>query len=144
MTNNEAKAKILMFVEDEPDIIELYKIAFETEGFTVEGITTGKGAMVKVEEMTAGSEDLSLVPCAIILDILLPDVSGIEIMREIRKQSKFDTIPVIMFTNYSSDEIKREIDATKNSVYLLKMNTTPSQLVAIVKGMLVGSKAKSN
>lgn len=133
MPDKELKPRTLLFVEDEQDIIDLYKIAFEAEGFIVEGILTGKGVLKRLNEFSAdGISGL----CAIILDILLPDISGADIMREIRGQSKFDKVLIIVFTNYSSDEIKKEINAAKNANYILKMNTSPQQLVAIVKKML--------
>ena len=120
-------------MEDEPNIAELYKIAFEEEGFVVEAVESGREAMVQLEKFVKDDVDR---PNAMIIDILLPDISGMEILREVRKHEIFDRTPVIMFTNYSSDKIKEEIQIIPNTKYLLKMEVTPAQLVGIVKEML--------
>lgn len=127
------KPRILLFVEDEPDIVELYKIAFEAEGFIVESVLNGTNALEKLKQY---SQDDVKRPTVMILDILLPDISGMDILKEIRKNSLFDNTPVIMFTNYSSDKIREEIAQISNTQYLLKMETSPAQLVTIVKDML--------
>ncbi len=126
------KLKIL-FVEDEPDIVELYRIAFEEGGFAMESISNGKDVLKRLEVMTKNPSEK---PNAMILDILLPDISGMEILKEVRKNSVFDDVPIVMFTNYSSDKIREEIKGTKNTSYILKTDTAPDMLVAIVKGMI--------
>jgi len=131
--NNNQKPKILFFVEDEPDIVELYNIAFEAENFTVESVFNGKDALTKLEQYSKG--ELSR-PAMIILDLLLPDISGMEVLKEIRKNPFFDDIPVLVLTNYSSDKIQREISKTPNTQYLLKIEANPTQCASIIKKTL--------
>ncbi|OGY58236.1 MAG: hypothetical protein A3E61_01805 [Candidatus Colwellbacteria bacterium RIFCSPHIGHO2_12_FULL_43_12] len=134
MTNTvDSRPRILLFVEDEPDIVELYKIAFEAEGFVVESAVNGQDALDKLKQYSI--EDVSR-PTVMILDILLPDISGMDILKEVRKNKLFDNTPVIMFTNYSSDKIREEIAQIPNARYLLKMEVSPAQLVSIIKEML--------
>lgn len=120
--------KILMFVEDEPDLIEICRVAFESANFLIQNISTGEEALEVIKKLI--KEEIE-IPSVIILDILLPGISGMDILREIRKHEKFDKIPVIMFTNYSSDEFREEVRNTKNAEYVLKMDATPDQLVEI-------------
>jgi len=127
------RPRILLFVEDEPDIVELYKIVFEAEGFVVESVFNGQDALSKLKQYS--NEDVDR-PTVMILDILLPDISGMDILKEIRKNSLFDNTPVIMFTNYSSDKIREEISNIPNTRYLLKMETSPVQLISFAKEML--------
>lgn len=122
--------RILMFVEDEQDLVELYRVAFETAGFLIQNVGTGEEAIEIIKKLLG--EEIE-APSAIILDILLPGISGMDILREIRKYEQFDRIPIIMFTNYSSDEFKEEARRTKNTEYILKMDATPDQLVEIVR-----------
>lgn len=126
------KSKIL-FLEDEPDIVELYKIAFEEGGFEMESLTNGKDVLKRLQDFSSGKAEK---PNAMILDILLPDISGMDILKEVRKNSVFNDIPVVMFTNYSSDKIREEIKGIKNTSYILKTDTAPDMLVAIVRGMI--------
>ncbi len=122
-----------LFVEDEADIIELYKIAFEAGNFEMETAMNGKDVIKKLDHYAKGD---SLKPHAMIFDILLPDISGMELLKAVRKNAAFDSIPVVMFTNYSSDKIREEIKGIKNTSYILKADTAPDMLVAIVKGMI--------
>jgi len=134
MTNAvDNRPRILLFVEDEPDIVELYKIAFEAGGFVIESAVNGQDALSKLKQYS--TEDVDR-PTVMILDILLPDISGMDVLKEVRKNPLFDNTPVIMFTNYSSDKIRDEISKISNTRYLLKMETSPGQLVALVKEML--------
>jgi len=130
---SEERPRVLLFVEDEPDIVELYKIAFEAEGFTVDTAADGGGALDRIKQYS--DKDLSK-PTVMILDILLPDISGMDVLKEVRKMPIFDKTPVIMFTNFSSDSIRQEIAKIPNTKYLLKVQTSPPQLVEVVKEML--------
>ena len=132
-TATDKKFRILLFVEDEPDIVELYKIAFEAGGFAIDNALNGKDALSKLKRYS--TEDVNKL-MVMIFDILLPDISGMDILKEVRKNQLFDETPVIMFTNYSSDKIRDEISKIPNTRYLLKMETSPGQLVTIVKEML--------
>lgn len=123
----------ILFVEDEPELVELYGIAFMANGFEAFHAGTGKDTFALLEKISAKELEL---PRAIILDILLPDISGVEILREIRKRQSFDEVPIVMFTNFSSDEIRKEIDGVKNTQYLLKMETTPDCLVEKIKTLI--------
>ncbi|MFH1188746.1 MAG: response regulator [bacterium] len=126
--------KVLLFVEDEPDIVTLYKSTFEKNGFSVDATDNGTDALKRVESYRTEKGGL---PNVMVFDILLPDkISGMDILREVRKHSEFDAVPVIMFTNFSSDEFRKEIEGMKNARYLLKLEATPKQLVEEIKRML--------
>lgn len=119
-----------MFVEDEIDIVELYKFAFESAGFLIRTVDNGEDALKIIQELIQEKIDF---PSAIILDILLPGISGMDVLREIRKHPKINKIPTIMFTNYSSEEFMEEAKRTENTFYILKADVTPDQLVKITK-----------
>lgn len=129
----EKKGRVLFFVEDEPELVTLYTTAFEEEGFVVDSVTNGREAIERLQYFVEADVRM---PNVMILDILLPDASGMEILREVRKRPLFDNTPVIMFTNFSSDELRQEIRQIPKTEYVLKMEVTPDQLVAKVKGML--------
>lgn len=135
------KYKILMFVEDEPDLVELYGVAFETAGFSIQSVNNGEEALLIIQKLIKEEIDS---PSAIILDVLLPGISGMDILREIRKHEKFNRIPVIIFTNYSSDKIKNEANNTKNTEYILKVDASPAQLVEITIRKIKESEALYN
>ena len=79
----------VLIVEDEDTLIELLKYNFKKEGYTVETATDGESALDKI---------LFKSPDLIILDWMLPKLSGIELCRQIRNTKQIKNIPVIMLT----------------------------------------------
>ncbi len=79
----------VLIVEDEDTLIELLEYNFKKEGYTVETATDGESALDKI---------LFKSPDLIILDWMLPKLSGIELCRQIRSTKQIKNIPVIMLT----------------------------------------------
>ena len=131
---SENKGKIL-FVEDEPGIADLYAMSFSSSGFEVENFGNGKDALKRLEDYKNGKAPK---PNVIILDILLPDISGIDILKGIRKEKDFDSVPVIMLTNYGTDEIREEIKKMPKTSHVLKIDTSPRIFVKYVQEVLEG------
>ncbi|MDP2705570.1 MAG: response regulator [Patescibacteria group bacterium] len=133
MSPEEKKKYKVFLIEDEPAIVDLYRSAFEREGFEIESVYTGKDALSQIEAFKDGREER---PDVIVADILLPDVSGLEILKEIRRSKEFDSVPVIMLTNYGTREIKETIQDTPNARHVLKMDTSPVLFVKEVWGIV--------
>lgn len=79
----------VLLVEDEKSIVTLIKYNLEKEGFKVFCAETGEDALKFIKEKT---------PDVVILDWMLPDVSGIEVCRQIKKDKKLKNIPVLILT----------------------------------------------
>lgn len=127
---SEAPKKITVYyVEDEPDLVELCGVAFRAAGITMRSAETGEIAMEFIKKIIAGDEP---APDAFILDVLLPGISGIEIMQKIRSYPELEKIPIVIFTNYSDTKIKEDVAKAKNADYILKTDIIPTQLVQIV------------
>jgi len=84
--------KRILLVDDEADILELYRYNFEAAGFLVHTAACG---------MEALHEARDVLPDIIILDLLLPDLDGITICEILRKQPSTATIPVVILTAVS-------------------------------------------
>lgn len=76
----------VVIVDDDKNICELVRLYLVKEGFEVKCAFTGKTALAVIEEAK---------PCAVILDIMLPELDGIEVLKKIRQNSK---TPVIMLS----------------------------------------------
>ncbi|MEK7574038.1 MAG: response regulator [Patescibacteria group bacterium] len=128
------KPKIFI-IEDEAGIIELYKLAFEENGLKLEGVMTGNAGL---EKLKVFAKKKALRPDLILLDLLLPDISGVEILKEFKKMDEIKDIPLIILTNYGSGQIQRltEDENLKDIPYFIKIEITPQQLVEIVKKKL--------
>ena len=128
------KPKIFI-IEDEADIIELYKLVLEENGMKLESVVTGNAGL---EKLKAFAEKKASKPDLILLDLLLPDISGIEILKEFKAMDEIKDIPLIILTNYGSGQIQRltEDENLKDIPYFIKIEITPQQLVEIVKKKL--------
>ena len=89
--------KRILIVDDEPEICEALKIRIESSGYEVIAAKDGDEALKKIREMG---------PDLIVLDIMLPKMSGFKVCRMIKFDSRFKKIPVIMLTGKVEKEDK--------------------------------------
>jgi len=89
------KKKRVLIVEDEESLLKLETILLTVKGFEVIGAVTGKIAIDKI-----GVEQFDLV----LLDIMLPDIDGFEVCRQIRKDPRTAAVPIIMLTAKKAQE----------------------------------------
>ncbi len=88
MANGEKKFKIVC-VEDEPEMIDLVKLILERENFVVMGAIGGKEALELIRQEK---------PDLILLDLMMPDMDGWEVYRQVRADYRTKDIPVIVVT----------------------------------------------
>jgi twitching motility two-component system response regulator PilG len=89
------RKKRILIVEDEESLLKLETILLTVRGFEVIGAITGKMAIEKI-----GVEKFDLV----LLDIMLPDVDGFEVCRQIRKDPRTAAVPIIMLTGRKAQD----------------------------------------
>jgi len=123
------KKKILL-VEDDTAIIDVYNIAFTAVGFEVETISDGQSAMDKVKNIQSGKDT---APDIILLDIVLPDFNGMDILKEIKNGDKTKGIKLLILSNNTDAELKKMGYDLGNQKCLTKSQYTPTQLVDILK-----------
>ncbi len=122
--------KRILVVEDNQVVASVYRAKLQAEGFQVE--VASDGAM-GLEMITRLKPDL------VLLDIVLPKLSGIEILKKLRAGEEFRSLPVIVFSSsYVSDEAW-QAGATQ---VLNKASSSPKQVVEEVKNMLAASALK--
>jgi DNA-binding response OmpR family regulator len=88
------EGKKILYVEDEPEMIELVKLIFRRKGHTVVGALGGGEALQIVNEEK---------PDLVLLDLMMPDVDGWEVLRRLRAEEDFKDTPVIVVTAKSQD-----------------------------------------
>lgn len=105
------RKKRILVVEDEESLLKLETILLTVKGFEVIGAVSGSMAIEKI-----GSEVFDLV----LLDIMLPDIDGFEVCRQLRKDPRTATVPIIMLTGKKTqDDHDRGVLCGANS-YLVK------------------------
>jgi len=80
----------ILLVEDEPDLAEPLVFALEQDGHTVEAVSSGEEALARLV--------VPPLPSLVLLDLMLPDISGVEVCRRIRDDPSLAHIAVIMVT----------------------------------------------
>lgn len=116
----------ILVVEDEAALVELLRYNLEEEGFRVSAAADGEAALAAVAEDK---------PDLIVLDLMLPLISGLEICRQLRRRPETRGLPIIMLTarGEESDRI-RGLDSGADD-YVTKP-FSPSELVARVRAVL--------
>ena len=118
MTFHPKNIKVLL-VEDDEDIREMYSVTFMKKGFTVFTATNGKGALEKIQNKR---------PDLVLLDIMMPNVDGYQVLKEVRKDMKKYT-PVIMLTNLDPSHFERHAQFDDVDAYLIKSQYSPSEVL---------------
>ncbi len=116
----------MLIVEDEEALLDLLKFNFNKEGYKIDTATDGETALEKI---------LHKPPDIIILDWMLPELSGIELCRRIRKHKEHKNIPIIMLTAKGEEEDKLRGLEIGADDYITKPFSV-NELVARVKAVL--------
>ena len=87
----------ILVVEDNDDILLLLKMVLEFEGYQVETVDNGQDALKSIEKNQ---------PQLVLMDIMMPEVSGLQISRTIREQLKCESLPILLVS--AIDRLKDE------------------------------------
>ena len=123
----------IAIVEDDQAISQMYRIKFEAEGYEVETAENGKLGLALAEEMR---------PDIILLDLMMPEMDGAEMLEKMRQTDWGAKIKVIVLTNMGEQEapdIIRELNVKR---FIVKAEMTPRQVAEMVKKELQESIAK--
>jgi CheY-like chemotaxis protein len=117
----------ILIIEDDHVIADIYRNRFSVEGFQVEHAVDGPEGLEKLRRFQ---------PDAVILDLVLPKMNGVEVMKRIRSDPDFQKLPVIVFSNTYLTKMVQEAWKAGATKCLSKASSTPSQLVEVVRGTL--------
>lgn len=118
----------LLIIEDDDFLRSLAVTKLEKEGYVMETATTGDAGLEQV---------MKLPPDLVILDLMLPNVSGFEVLEKIRANESTKDLKVVVFSNLGEEaDIKRCMDLGV-SEYLVKANFTLDELAEKIR-MIVG------
>ncbi len=124
-----AKQTILL-VEDDTILRDMYKFKFEHAGYLVKACADAPSALHWLA---------SHVPDCAVVDILLPGINGIQLIKSMRRDARLDQCRMVILTNLSSVDINLH-ETVRDSLgvdgYFVKSQISPSQLIANI-GMLV-------
>lgn len=129
-----ASDKKILVVDDEPDVRDFLSACLEDAGFQVETAFDGQDALEKIERT---------IPDLITLDMIMPRMSGIGLMRKLRAKEQWKEIPVVIITAHAKDEMgekdvkelyKAEIKPPPK--HIIEKPITPTKLVSRIAELL--------
>ena len=116
----EGEQKKILVVDDESPVREIYSKEFSKAGYKVVLAVDGEEGLLK-----AGKD----LPDLILLDVMLPKMSGIDVLKALKKNELTKKIPILMLSNLGEEHIIKEGFGFGADGYLLKVSYTPSQVV---------------
>lgn len=120
-------SKAVLLVEDNDFIRNMYQLKLAKSDIEVIEAVDGAMALQKIKEHQ---------PDVVLLDLMMPNVSGIEVLKELKKQGLTPKLPVVVLTNVMDQQT---IDEAKNlgaKDYIVKTDLTPSQVLDKIKPFL--------
>jgi len=119
--------KKILIVEDDQIVANIYRNKFSLEGFQVEVANNGAIGLELAQIFQ---------PDAVILDLMLPQMTGVEFMKRIRSQDGFQKLPVIVFSNTYLTNMVQEAWKAGATKCLSKANCTPKQVIEVLRTTL--------
>ena len=117
----------IAIIEDDQAISQMYRIKFEAEGYTVETAENGQLGLELVEKMK---------PSIILLDLMMPVMTGEEMLAKLRATAWGKDMKVIILTNRGEQEIPPQVKELGVTAIIRKADMTPRQVAELVKNKL--------
>ena len=114
----------ILIVEDDPMLVEIYEKKLTDAGFEVKVVSNGTAVK---------DEMISFAPDLVLLDMVLPDMDGFEILEAVKKEDTIKSIPIYVFSNLSSKEDMDRTTSLGAAGFLTKSSFTPTQLADELK-----------
>lgn len=108
--------KKVLLVDDDPSFIKLYTFAFKQRGINFSVASSGQEAL---EKITVERPDL------VLLDIMMPGMSGFEVLMKLRQDNRFKNLPIWMLTNLGDEYGKDKSVDIGAQEYITKASTSP-------------------
>lgn len=122
------KEKIhILIVDDDTFFLDMYSMRFKTAGYEVATASNGKDALDKLQ---------TIIPDIILLDLTMPVMDGFETLKQIQKEDRLKKAKVIMLTNKGEPEDITLCDKYGAIGYIIKANSTPTEVVERVNTFL--------
>ncbi len=119
----------ILLIEDDSFITQMYATKIDELGFSV--LTASNQSEVK-DILTQSNNQVSLI----LLDLILPDVGGFDILQWIKKKTQLKDIPVVVLSNLSSQADINQAFELGAVDYIVKSNYTPTEVMRTVKKYL--------
>jgi CheY-like chemotaxis protein len=125
----------IFLVEDDEVVVQVYRAKFLREGF---GVEVAEDGLVAVKMLAAVKPDV------VVLDLMMPKLSGVDVLKYIRSNPALKGTPVIILSNAHMTRLGQEAAAIGAERALLKSSCTPNQLIEVINDLLSGKAVESD
>lgn len=127
---NESMTKYVLLIEDDPALQKAYQMKFETKGIALRLVSDGKEMMQLLKQNTMER------PGVVILDLLLPYVSGFEVLEEMRRTEGWHDIPVVIVSNIREEGGVQKAERLGVKNYFIKTGLNLDDAIEMISGYL--------
>lgn len=118
--NRDARgAPTLLLIEDDPEFVELYRMALEVQGYAIRVAADGATGLEMIRDHR---------PDLVFLDMRMPGLSGLEVLRRVRADAATARVPAVVLSNYDEPAMMDEARRLGALEWVVKINTTPRAL----------------
>ena len=119
--------KSILIIEDQQALAQLYQKAFENAGYEIVVAADGDEGLATAQQVR---------PTLILLDLVLPRLNGLAVLKELKSDDATRDIPVIILTNLDTASDRQTADDLGAADYIVKAYYTPKKVVALVRNFL--------
>jgi CheY-like chemotaxis protein len=109
----------VLLIEDDPEFAELYRLRLESDDYQVNWAPDGATGLAAAATWR---------PDLIFLDIRMPQMGGIQVLRELRSRDETRDVPVVVLSNYSDPDLRRQAGELGALEWVVKVDATPAGL----------------
>lgn len=114
----------VLLIEDDVEFAEMYRLRLEADDYAVEWASNGRDGLRLVDAWR---------PDLIFLDVRMPEMDGLEVLRTLRQNPATAAIPVVVLTNYDDEKLRSEGERLGILEWRTKMHATPAGISAWIK-----------
>jgi len=125
----------ILLVDDDPQILQLYQEGLSQQGACVVTATDGMAAIQALRERK---------PDIVVLDLMMPRFTGVDVLKFIRSQPELKTLPVVVLSNSYMNQLAAEATALGVQKALLKVRCSPPVLLGIIDDLVAGKPSRED
>ena len=127
--------KKILIIEDEQIVANVYRNKLVVEGYLAEIASDGEGGLKLMH---------TFQPDAIVLDLMLPKMSGVEVIKQIRSEPEFSELPIIVLSNTYSTNLMQDAWKAGATKCVSKINCSPKIMLELMRNVIGGGEAVSH
>src|SRR6185369_5026190 len=112
--------KRVLIIEDDPVVAHVYRTKLESTGYTADLCQDGLSGLTRAQEIP---------PDAVLLDVMLPKMNGLDVLKNLRVQQRFSSVPIVVLTNAYIQNMVQDALAAGATKIFNKATVTPAHLI---------------